>query len=249
MSTVVFTFSTFSFITDFGAEPQSLSYNPGSRGNPVVIPQRDGVNIVKIPRKESIPVNISGTISGTSHDALVAKTDILNKVMDTGRQQLKILSDRFLNAVMTSFDIDYRPGSGLRVLDFSVDFIGDEGVWQSATLDTTNATTDDTSVSITNNGTAKTPIKVTVTAPGGGLTAFTLKNATSDKTLTWSGSLSASQTLIIDTSEFSISENGLITATGFSGRFWSLDTGANTIEVTSTPTGATVAIEKRDRYR
>ncbi len=247
MASIIWTLGTYDFIAR-GTVPRSLNLTGGWRLNPFVIPQRDGVYVNSSPRPVPVALNLSGTIHSTTGAAARTAKDLLMAALGAGRQQLKVWDDRFMNVTpQEPYRIEYRRAEGLRVADFSIDLLGDEGVWVSNTLDSTSYTTDDTP-SITNSGNAPTPPTITVTAPSAGLTRVVLTNTTTEKTLTWDGDLLSGDELIVNMDTLAITEAGVEDISGFSGVFWRLAAGANALDLSSTPTGASVDVDKRDRW-
>lgn len=245
--TVVWTLGSFSFIDDGGSAPLDVRIAPGWRVNPVVLVQKHGAFIVTSPFRAPTPINLSGRMYGATGEALRDKVDTLQNVIVSGRVQLNIFNDRYMNVICQESSFSYPAGAGLQVVDFVLDLLADEAVWISETLDTSNHLTNSTP-SITNSGNAATPPVITVTAGGAGLTAFSAQNTTSGKTLSWAGSLTSGQVLEIDMENFTITEAGVESLSGFSGVFWDLIAGANALSLTSTPTGIAVVITKRNRW-
>ena len=247
MASIIWSLGSFSFIDDGGAAPLDVRIAPGWRINPVVIAQKHGAFVVTSPLRVPTPINLSGRMYGATGEALRTKIDALQNVIGSGRVQLNVFSDRYMNVICQGSSFSYPAGAGLQVVDFVLDLLADEGVWISETLDTSNYTTNATP-SITNAGNSFTPPIITVTAGGAGLTAFSAQNTTSGETLSWSGALTSSQTLIINMETFIITEAGVEDISGFSSVFWNLASGVNSLSLTSTPTGLTVSIQKRDRW-
>lgn len=246
-NTLTWTLGSYDLLSN-NIEPYTVSISRGWRINPVILPLQQGASVVSTPKRTPIPLNISGRMSGTSASDLRSKLDTLTATLDTGRQQLNIFDDRYINVTPQAWQIEYIRGSGLQLADFTIDLLADEGVWISETLDTTSYSTNATPT-VSNGGNTATPIKLTITAPAGGLTQFIATNSTTSKTLTWDGSLLVGDTLIINMETMDITEAGQATLDGFSGVFWEINSGNNSLILNSTPTGATVSLEKRDRWR
>jgi len=244
--TMVWTLGSYDFLAN-NIEPYTVSLNRGWRLNPVILPLGQGVLVNTTPKRNAIPLNISGRISGTSSANLRSKLDTLTAILDDGRQQLNIFDDRYINVTPQTWQIEFIRGSGLQLADFTIDLLADEGVWISETLDSSDYTTN-TTPTVSNGGNTSTPIKLTITAPSGGLTQFISTNSTTNKILTWDGNLLVGDILIIDMGTMEITEAGLSTLDGFSGVFWEINSGNNTLSFTSTPTGTAFTLEKRDRW-
>lgn len=248
MATKVWTLGTFDFIAQ-GAIPRSLSLRPGWQVNPILLPLQDGAVVPSTPKSGPQSLNLSGMMQAANATALRVIVDALIQVLRSGSQQLKVFNDRYADVVAQAngLALEYGEGPGLQTVAFSLDLLAPDGYWVSITLDSTSYSTNATP-SITNGGNIATPLNITVTAPAGGLTQFVATNTTASKTLTWDGSLTVGQTLIIDMDDISITEAGVVDMSGFTGVFWDLSVGANSLSFSSTPTGATVTVTKRDRW-
>src|SRR3990172_3590023 len=181
MASIIWTLGEFSFIDDAGSAPLDVRITPGWRVNPVVLVQRQGAFVVTSPLHAPTPINLSGRMYGATGEALRDKIDSLQNIIGTGRTQLNIFSDRFMNVTCLGSSFSFPAGSGLQVVDFVLDLLADEGVWISETLDTSNHTTNVTP-SITNSGNAEAPPVISVTAGGSGLTVFSAQNVTAGET-------------------------------------------------------------------
>lgn len=201
------------------------------------------------PLNDPIRLSLSGVISASSAAALRSKEDDLAGAIEAGRSQLKVHDDRYIMATVEAFLWDFAKVPGLRAAEFSLDLLADEGTWLSTALNSVSITTNNSDTA-TNAGNTSSPPTITITAPGGGLTAAILTNATTEKTLTWSGSIAAGADLSVDMDEMTISEAGVESAAGFAtgSVFWDLAAGSNTVTISSTPTGASALIEWRDRW-
>lgn len=248
MPSQVWTLGSYDFIAQ-GIPRRSLSLNPGWRLNPVTIPLGQGVTVPDNPRRNGTPLNLTGVIHATTAALLRTAVDTLVQALNAGSSQLKIWDDRYMDVVPQGFRLDHPDGYGMTAAEFVIDLFAPDGVQVSTTLDTTNATTNATP-SVTNGGNIVIYPTITVTAPAGGLTAFTATNSTTDETFSWSGSVLVGDTLVINMDTMTMTAAGLEDYSGYSSpsRWWGLELGANTLSLTSTPTGATVALTKRDQW-
>jgi phage-related protein len=202
------------------------------------------------PFNDAVNFNISGIMRAASAASLRTAQDELNAVIAAGEQELKVHDDRYMICLVEGLSWEQLKIPGYRAAEFTMDLAGKSGLWLSTALNSDSSITTAGSASITNAGNIKAPPVITITAPGGGLTAAEVSNDTSGDSLVWSGSLGASEELEIDMEEMTITEAGVESYDGFGAGslFWELAAGANTISVTSTPAGALVVIEWRDRW-
>jgi len=190
-------------------------------------------------------ITIRGWIKGASAEALRDSISALSSAFNGGRQALKIFDDRQLWCVKRRLSI-------IRALpimaEFSAELFAKDPFLEAVSASTSNGAAPHTPT-VSGGGDAPSPPTITLTAPGGGMTAATIANTTTGKTFTWSGgSLTSGQTLVVDMGARTITEGGTEVYTHFSGDFWDLLAGNNTLNITSTPTGATVAISWRARW-
>lgn len=263
--TLVWTLGSYDFIAQ-SAVPGLLSFAKGWKLGEASPPGRDGVIINTSPKQTGMPFSMSGVFRNTTAAALRTSLDSLKSALNSGRQAFKMFDDRQIYLTVVNFEEIWLPG--LQV-EFSIDFLADIPFWESVILDTlpgapTVWTTNTGSVTASNGGNAATPVVITLTVPAATtMTAAVLRNLTTGKYISWTGSLTAGQTLEIDTDPTNTSpvlENGVADVSGLdvtnateeaAGRtsaLWTLNPGSNTLSFDSTPTGATVTVEKRDRW-
>lgn len=248
MPSQVWTLGSYDFIAQ-GVPRRSLSVSPGWRLNPVTVPLAQGVIVPGSPRRNGTPLNITGVIHASTAVLFRTAVDTLVQALNAGSSQLKIWDDRYMDVVASGFRIEHLDGYGMTAAEFIIDLFAPDGVQVSTTLDTSSSTTNATPT-VTNGGNVVVYPLITVTAPGGGLTAFTAANSTTGETFSWSGSILVGDELVIDMDGMTMTEAGVSDYSGYESpsRWWGLDVGANSLNLTSTPTGATVTVEKRDMW-
>lgn len=248
MPSQIWTLGSYDFIAQ-GVPRRSLSVSPGWRLNPVTVPLREGVIVPSSPRRNGTPLNITGVIHATTAALLRTAVDTLVQALNAGSSQLKIWDDRYMDVVASGFRLEHLDSYGMTAAEFIIDLFAYNGVQVSTTLDTSSNTTNATP-SVTNGGNVVVYPLITVTAPAGGLTAFTATNSTTGESFVWSGSVLVGDNLVIDMDAMTMTEAGISDFSGYSSpsRWWGLEVGANSLSLTSTPTGATVTVKKRDMW-
>lgn len=86
---------------------------------------------------------------------------------------------------------------------------------------------------------------ITITGTGSNLT---ITNDSTEEGFTWSGTLSANDTLVVDCDKMSIKKNGNNAFANFSGDYITLGEGDNSITVTATSPNLTVDFDYRHTY-
>lgn len=245
---LIWTFGSYDFVSQ-GAVPGLLTFSKSWKTGAVSPPGVDGLALNTSPKLDGMPFTMTGSFRQSTTALLRTSLDNLKNALGAGRQQFKQFDDRYILLLAEHFEEIWLPA--LQV-DFTIDLVASDPYWFSTTLDTSAYTTDDTTSIVTNAGNAPAPVKFTVTAPAGGLTAFTATNSTSGLTLAMTGmTLTSGQILVLDTGAKTITQNGVSSRVGLSqsSTFWQLAAGDNDISLTSTPTGASVSLEKRDRWQ
>ncbi|KKL22168.1 hypothetical protein LCGC14_2438130, partial [marine sediment metagenome] len=165
--------------------------------------------------------------------------------LHAGKQNLQIFDDRFIKAQVQGTQRGLRTS---RRLDFQAVFLAEEPYWQSAILNsqTENVISVPHAFSVTNAGNAKTSPIVTVTA-NTTVTLAKLKHVGQDETMQYDLTLNTTDVLVIDVAAGTVKVNGANKLAGFSGTFWRLDPGLNSLEYDGTQP-VDVKVEWRDQW-
>lgn len=246
MANIVWTFGSYSFANE-GNPEGPFDWTNLIRLGETIIPQKHG-SVVSTPFKDPLTFSIRGSLGDLTAQGLRTKLELLTDVINGGRQQLKIWDDRYINVTAVDFQWEYLAGGAMLYLSFHIVFRADDPFWEAVSASTGNFTTNNPAAIVSNTGNASAWPTFTITAPAGGMTAVVLKNITNNKTFSWAGSLTVGQLLVVNMKSQSITEVGIDKLTGFSGEFWSLLPGSNTLDLSSTSIGATVAVSWRDSW-
>ena len=244
---IVWLYGSFDFIAN-GAVPDSLRFVSGWRTSPVIIPGRHGVFVGADTRRDAARFSISGNIYASTATDLRQIEDDLRQVLSASAN-FYIHNDRYISVIAESFAWEIVKVPGLIAAAFSIDVLATDAVWVSNTLNQSSFSTPGTPT-LTNSGSAPSPPTISITAPVAGLTQVILSNTTSGDTLTWNGSITSGEVLVIDMEDMSIAVAGSSDPSGFSSgsAFWSLEPGNNSVSISSTPTAAATVISWRDRW-
>jgi len=203
-------------------------------------------------------ISIKGSIKGDTIDEVRSKLDSIREAMNqSGLQNLYLYDDRYVKAMKLQYADRPVLGSALFHWVFEATFISPSSLWISNNLSTSGTVSPTTSpeviLSLTNNGTAKAPIKVTISAPSGtDISGFTLKNITASpsQTLVYTGTVTKNNAVIIEEEAAEtqrVLNNGTDDVKNLAGRFIDLLPGSNQIQYVGS-VQANILIEWRDRY-
>lgn len=215
------------------------------------IPKQEG-SIIPVAKRAEIDIALSGTIIGTDYDNLRANLDNLKAAFESeAEQKLTLDDDRFIMVQYKDFSYSYET---LRTFSkFSVTVVASYPLWLSETLSSDERVpTSGVGYTINNPGNAPTRLKVTITAPAGGISDdCVLENTTKNDLMKYRGTIAAGKSLIVndrmDQDDQTVTNDGVEDWANFEGDFLSLDPGDNTIKFTGT-SGSTVKLEFRGAW-
>lgn len=248
MPTLGYKFGTY----DLGADdnPESIRSEISVRLGEISIPQRDGSVILASPFLEPRLISLKGAlIAATQVLARTARDTLRQKLAKGARQKFREFDDRYIYASVRRLEDWWE--QGMVSLGWMAELVADDPFWEADALTTKAATTGGGAVNHPNAGTAYTWPTIAVTVGGSAMTAFTATNNTSGDSISWAGSLAASQVLTINCGAQTITEGATATMGGLSaGDFFSLAANAagDALQFTSTPSGLGVSITYRERW-
>lgn len=124
-------------------------------------------------------------------------------------------------------------------LPASIEFLCCEGLWYAESQSGTSITQAALSYALTNVGNTYAGFELTITSSSGTLTAVTVTNTTNGDTFTWTGSAGTGQTLVVNTSEYTVKKAGVGAYSGISCgtnqvNWLRLNPGLNTVTIAVT---------------
>ena len=222
--------------------------------------EKKDVNLSKIPvsdfsiaeeaRRESISINMEGSIVGDDYDDLRTKIDAFKAALQ-GIQKLYFDDDRYIMAQVQDFSCPF--SNMRRIARWKILFIAHDPIWLSDTLNSDERTpTSGSGYTITNSGNAKTRVKIEITAPAGGITDnCKIENQTTGQSFQYRGTVAAGDKLEVDnrvdTDDFEVLNDGADDQANFEGDFIELAAGNNTIIFTG-PADSVVKISHRNAW-
>lgn len=233
-----------------------------TRLNAVTVPNRAGVLFSSARVLDARRIDLTGRIVSPDGTALGLRTtlDTLSNLFNQLDQQLQLWDDRYITATKATFGFAYVPGSAMRVVDFQVSFLCADPFTYSTSGSTNsyNLTTGDVAIDITNNiyrqsdtlnytGTFLTFPVYTITAGATPLTHITIRNLTIGRQFVYSGTVAPTKSLVVDTANFLVTNDGTSDLTNWNGDFIWLQPGNNSLQFEGT-TPATYALSFPIRY-
>jgi len=227
-----------------------------SRAVVSTIPRRDGGLIDLLPPLETRLINVEGKIEKTSHDSVITALNTLQHLLNSGSQALKLDSDRYITAQKKSFNFKYVQGFSGKLVEYHIQFVCADPYWYSTTPVTSTTVIDSTSETITiasgaNIGNCFTYPVITMTVDGASLTSFNLRNSytTINSSMEFTGTVTDNNSLIIDCSLKTVTNNTISSLNDFSGDFWPIDGGVdNIIYYTGNVSAGTLTIVYTPRW-
>jgi|GEM_PF-6913814 len=222
--------------------------------------RRDG-SLINSMNYNDLTLSIKGTVADNSistarstFDSLLAaltphrKTPTLEDV----KSDFYIYDDRRLRVFVESFSHEFIAAMKMIRFDLRLRSVDPFFRGLNKNRDSQTLASSPTSWTITNNGKVYSKPIIKVTAPGGGsITAVTIENLTTGEIMSYSGTIAASESLIIDTDAATVENDGANDIANFSGAgdFIRLVPGANSLKATFTGTAnGTIKFDWFDKY-
>lgn len=215
------------------------------------IPKTNGSKAEDAKRTD-IMASLEGHCSATGYNDLRDRVNAVKAALMDGKQNFYVDEERFIYAQVKSWSITYP--SLNRLARFKFQLISDYPFWRSAALNKdTRTPSDGVGYVLYNNGNAPAKVKVTITAPGGGISNdIEIVNETrDDEAFRFTGVVAAGEVLVVDNrvdddNEFVVTNNGVDANASFEGDFLVLAPGRNVIRFDGT-VGETT-LEWRDTW-
>lgn len=207
-------------------------------------PKRHGVILSEVPVMDARRISIRGVVQEDTATILRDTLDNIQKVLHRPGKKLRIYDDRYYTAYLADFAYALIPGSAGRSIAYTASFIcpdpfcynDDPGTDGPRTIDTNDAIIDITNglygetFVADNEGSAYTYPVYTFVATGS-VNRIVITNNTTGKSFTYTGTIAAGKTLIVDCPQFKVTNDGVEDLNNWSGSFVWLDPGENSISI------------------
>lgn len=201
-----------------------------------------------IPRTEygDKGITITGRVIGATATAARTSIDTLSQAISGRELDLFLYDDRFIRAFLESFDND--PTAALRVFDVNMKFAAQSPFYQSLQRyrGQQAISSSPTTFTVTSAGNVFTKPVLLFVAGGSDITSCTLENLTTGQTFSFTGTVTAGNTLEVDCENTTVENNAVDSVSSFVGDFLRLDPGANQMKFTGS--NCTVKVDYYDRF-
>lgn len=226
-------------------------------GQTYKIARRDGLKIPNTTIKSQTfklkgnVVDNSLSTARTNFDAIVKAINSLRIKPNGDREpkNLYLFDDRLIKVFLDDFANDYQ--GALKIMKFDARFVAPEAFHQyiNKLRKAQAIAASPTSFTVTVNGNTYSKPQIKVTAPGGGsITTLTIQNLTTGQSFSYTGTIAAGNSLVVDTDLLTVQNNSADDLTNFTGDLdMILLPGDNAMKFTGT-TGGTVRVDWYDRW-
>lgn len=239
------------------ADIVSFTPSPVFRGQEYPMARRVGE---KLPRYvlSSQSFELIGRCVGTSIQTQRDNTDVINRMINSfrdkssGDQEMRdfyVYDDRFLRGLLSQNNPSYE--AVMKVGNFDLMFIVPDIFYYSLQMYRTKQSLSSSPITftVTTNGTAITRPVITITAGGSNITSVTIENLTTGQLMSYSGTILAGNSLVIDCTALTVLNNNVDDFAHISNDTEvDLLPGANQFRITSAATGGTARIDAYDRF-
>lgn len=228
------------------------------RSQKFTVARREGAKIPNVTLDER-SLRIRGKVANVGGTSATARTtwdtllenlnhNIINPSGDVQAKNLYLFDDRYLTGVIQKISPEFM--AGLNIIDFDIEFICGipfyRFVQKKRTADTMASSPN--TFTVTTLGNAYTRPVIKVTAGSANITALTVKNITTNQSWSYSGTILSTESLILDTENLTLENDGVNAFGSFSGEpQMLLLPGDNLFSVTFTG-GSTDSVIRVDWY-
>jgi hypothetical protein len=226
------------------------------RSQKFTVSRREGARIPNVILDER-SLKIRGKVIGsTANTARTTWDTFLNRLnhnrynpaSEHTSKNLYLFEDRFLTGVIQKITPDFEGALG--VVNFDVDFVCANPFYnylQKKRKTTTMALSPQT-FTVTPTGNAFTRPTIKVTAGGANITLVTVKNLTTSQSWSYSGTITAGESLVLDTEELTLENDGANAFSSFSGEPQMILTPGDNLFVVTFTGGSTDSVIRVDYY-
>jgi phage-related protein len=243
-----FRFGTYSF----GQAVEAWKQKDNIELDATEVARRAGA-LIRAGKFKAKQIIIQGSIRANNKDDLITARNSLRASILNKTENLFMYQDRYIECRVSKYADDFQIGSGLTALNFSITFQSTTPFYQydlERDEVVTITTGGSTIFEYFDNGNVETPLKVSVTAPAGGISNnLSFENLTMQRSFTFSGNIAGNDRLEVDAR---VVPNTVINGVSngianFSGEFPRMTPGANLFSV-ATEVGAQIRLQWRARF-
>lgn len=227
---------------DFSETVEEIEISQPHSIVPMKVPKRHGAVVQEVPTLDPVRISMRGKIQEQDLDTLLTTLGNFQKTFSRFNKKLYIYNDRYYYAYVLSFGYKYIEGAVFKSLAYSIDFFCADPFQYSTTevTDSRTLNSSDTAIDITNNiyresftlnnpGNSYVYPKFTIT-PANDINSVIIRNITTGRNITYTGTVTSGQSLVIDCANLTVTNNGTEDLTNFSGSFLWLNAGNNSFQ-------------------
>lgn len=224
-------------------------WKPGKkyRMSRFIVARRPGI-IIPATEHDSVAIKMSGTIYGTTPTTARTAWDAFLQALNESEKDLYLYDDRFLRVYLDSQNHEYV--AALRAIKFDLSFTAQSpfSFYAQKYRSQQSISASPTSFTVTNNGSAYSKPKITFVAGGSDIVSCTIENLTTGQTWSFTGTVVAGNSLIVDFDLVTLTNNGVDSIASSVGDYpqFRLNPGANSLKFTGT--NCTIKVDWYDRW-
>ena len=191
-------------------------------------------------------LQLVGNVVGSTPQAARTAYDTLIQGLSNGLKNLFLYDDRLIKVYLTSEDHNYQAAA--RSIPFTLGFTAPNPFFQylNKTRVVQAIASSPTSFTVVSNGTVYAKPVLNFIAGGSSITSLNLQNLTTGQVMNFTGTVTAWNTLVIDTDAATILNNGVDGIAYFTGDFLQLNPGTNILKFTGS--NCTIKVDFFDRF-
>ena len=217
---------------EFDEELSRYDVKGDNRIQEQIIAQKPGAYIEEGDLKP-IVVTVRGDLVADTASELRTLVDTFLGAINNGKQAFRIFDDRYITAQKRSYSGDLK--AALLLFNYVLSFVAETPFWieDAASTNEEIISATPTTYNITIGGNAHVNPIITIAADQGvDVTNVVLENVTAGTSMVYTGTISSGESLVIDTSLFTIKNNAVDDPDNFGGDFLQLLAGTNSIKYT-----------------
>jgi phage-related protein len=211
------------------------------------VARRPGL-IIPSSEHDSVSLKMQGKVYGSTPTVARTNFDAMLQALSGSEKDLYLYDDRFIRVYLESQDHEYI--AALRCIKFNLSFSAQVPfqLFCQKYRSQQAIASSPTSFTVTNNGSVFSKPKITFVAGGSDITSCTIENLTTGQLWTFTGTVTAGNSLIIDFDAVTLTNNGVDSVANSVGDYpqFRLDPGGNILKFTGS--NCTIKVDWYDRW-
>lgn len=212
-----------------------------------VVSRRPGI-IIPSSEHDSVGIKMTGKVYGATPTAARTAWDAFLQAINDSEKDLYLYDDRFIRVFLDSQNHEYI--AALRCVKFDISFSAQNPfhLYSQRYRSQQAIAASPTSFTVTNNGSAYSKPRITFLAGGASITSCTIENLTTGQLWTFTGTVSAGTSLIVDFDAVTLTNNAVDSIASSVGDYpqFRLNPGANLLKFTGS--NCTIKVDWYDRW-